>query len=656
MFSTVLVANRGEIAVRIMKTLTKLGIRSVAVYSDADASALHVRSADVAVSIGPAAARESYLNVEAIISAAKVSGAEAIHPGYGFLSESPALALACEAAGIIFIGPSPRAIEVMGDKISAKQTVSAAGVPTVPGRSEPGLSDADLIEAIGEIGFPALLKPSAGGGGKGMRLLESGDDVAQAIASARREASSSFGDDTLFVERYLPAARHLEVQVLADSFGNVVHFGERECSLQRRHQKIVEEAPSSVVDDALRSALGEQAVAVARSSGYVNAGTVEFIVSASDPSEFYFMEMNSRLQVEHPVTELVWGVDLVEQQLRIAAGEPLGFVQADLSPTGHAVEVRIYAEDPDAGFLPTGGDIFGLVEPTEEGIRIDSGIEAGDVVGSNYDPMLAKVISYGETRSEALNGLSRALGDYLVFGPTTNVAFLRRLLDLDDVKTGAIDTNFVEREIGSLSSSDPSTLALAAGALWALETSGQPNGPWDLSGWRLRGRGASRWTSRLRGDLRTVTLTSRGASSWGVQIDDGDAVDVEARWQGEELEVAAGGQSLRTVGIRRLRSLWVGGAGDVYRFDEPEPHAAGLDGEEAGGQITSPMPGQVISVNVTPGERVATGTVVAVVEAMKMEHALHAPSDGVVTSVLVRSGDQVALGQIMIELGEEDAV
>ncbi|HZI44097.1 MAG TPA: biotin carboxylase N-terminal domain-containing protein, partial [Ilumatobacter sp.] len=416
MFETVLVANRGEIAVRIMRTLRTLGIRSVAVYSDADAGARHVAAADVGVRIGPAPARESYLSVDAVIAAALASGAQAIHPGYGFLSENPALADACDANGIVFVGPPVAAIAAMGDKIAAKATVAAAGVPVVPGSSETGLDDTALGEAARTVGFPVLLKPSAGGGGKGMRLVEDAAQLDDAIASARREARGAFGDDTLLVERFIRNPRHIEIQVLADTHGTVVHLGERECSLQRRHQKIVEEAPSPLLSADVRAAMGAQAVEAARACGYTSAGTVEFIVSADRPDEFFFMEMNTRLQVEHPVTEMVYRVDLVEQQLRIAAGERLALIQDALQPHGHAVEVRVYAEDPSRGFLPTGGIVHGLVEPTGEGVRVDSGIAAGSAVGSDYDPMLAKVIAWGDDRAEALHRLDHALAETAVLG------------------------------------------------------------------------------------------------------------------------------------------------------------------------------------------------------------------------------------------------
>ncbi len=461
MFDTVLVANRGEIAVRVIRTLRELGVRSVAVFSDADAGARHVREADTAVRIGPAPAAESYLSVERLLEAAARTGAQAVHPGYGFLAENAAFARACEEAGLVFIGPSADAIALMGDKIRAKETVAAAGVPVVPGGRDPELADAART-----LGPPVLLKPSAGGGGKGMRLVRDLAVLDEEIAAARREARASFGDDTLLVERWIDRPRHIEIQVLADGHGNVVHLGERECSLQRRHQKIIEEAPSVLLDEATRAAMGEAAVQAARSCGYRGAGTVEFIVPGSDPAQYYFMEMNTRLQVEHPVTELVTGLDLVEWQLRVAAGEPLGFTQDDVTLTGHAVEARICAEDPARGFLPSGGTVLLLDEPRGDGVRTDSGLSEGTEVGSLYDPMLAKVIAYGPDRATALRRLRAALAETVTLGVQTNAGFLRRLLAHPDVVAGELDTGLVERAVDDLVTTDvPEEVYEAAAAV-----------------------------------------------------------------------------------------------------------------------------------------------------------------------------------------------
>ncbi|MFD5332151.1 acetyl/propionyl/methylcrotonyl-CoA carboxylase subunit alpha, partial [Cellulosimicrobium cellulans] len=456
---TVLVANRGEIACRVTGTLRRLGVRSVAVFSDADADARHVREADVAVRLGPAPAVQSYLDVDAVVAAAVATGAEAVHPGYGFLSENPALAQACERAGIAFVGPGVDALEAMADKLAAKRIVGARGVPVVPGAGEPGMSDDDLVAAAGTVGFPLLVKPSAGGGGKGMVVVRAADDLPGALASARRVAASSFGDDTLLLERLVEAPRHIEVQVLADAHGTVVHLGERECSLQRRHQKVVEEAPSPLLTPAQRARMGEAACEVARSVGYVGAGTVEFLVPAGSPDEFFFIEMNTRLQVEHPVTEMVTGLDLVELQLRVAAGEPLGLTQDDVVLRGHAVEARLYAESPERGFLPATGTVLVYDDdgvpagPGASPLRLDSGIRAGAVVGGHYDPMLAKAVAWGSTREDAVDRLDGLLARTVVLGVETNTAFLRGLLADPDVRAGRLDTGLIDRLVSSGSGS-----------------------------------------------------------------------------------------------------------------------------------------------------------------------------------------------------------
>ncbi|WP_251152046.1 biotin carboxylase N-terminal domain-containing protein [Cellulosimicrobium sp. Marseille-Q4280] len=454
-FGTVLVANRGEIACRVIGTLRRLGVRSVAVFSDADAGARHVREADVAVRLGPAPAARSYLDVEAVLAAAVATGADAIHPGYGFLSENPALATACGRAGIAFVGPGVDALETMADKLAAKSVVAARGVPVVPGAGEPGMPDDALLAAAPGVGFPLLVKPSAGGGGKGMVVVRSAADLPGALASARRVATSSFGDDTLLLERLVEAPRHVEVQVLADTHGNVIHLGERECSLQRRHQKVVEEAPSPLLSAAERARMGEAACEVARSVGYVGAGTVEFLVPAASPDEFFFIEMNTRLQVEHPVTEMVTGLDLVELQLRVAAGEPLPLAQDDVVLRGHAVEARVYAESPARGFLPATGTVLAYDDggvdagPDESPLRLDSGVERGAVVGGDYDPMLAKAVAWAPTRDEAIERLDGLLARTVVLGVETNVGFLRSLLADEDVRAGRLDTGLIDRLVQS---------------------------------------------------------------------------------------------------------------------------------------------------------------------------------------------------------------
>ncbi|WP_251019865.1 acetyl/propionyl/methylcrotonyl-CoA carboxylase subunit alpha, partial [Streptomyces sp. ISL-11] len=559
MFDTVLVANRGEIAVRVIRTLRRLGIRSVAVFSDADADARHVREADTAVRIGPAAAAESYLSVERLLDAAARTGAQAVHPGYGFLAENAAFARACADAGLVFLGPPAEAIELMGDKIRAKETVRAAGVPVVPGSSGSGLTDAELTAAAREIGMPVLLKPSAGGGGKGMRLVRDEALLGEEIAAARREARGSFGDDTLLVERWIDRPRHIEIQVLADGHGNVIHLGERECSLQRRHQKIIEEAPSVLLDEATRAAMGEAAVQAARSCGYTGAGTVEFIVPGNDPSSYFFMEMNTRLQVEHPVTELVTGLDLVEWQVRVAAGERLGLAQEDVTLTGHAIEARVCAETARAtgdrvDFLPSAGLVRALREPAGDGVRVDSGLAEGTEVGTSYDPMLAKVIAYGPDRATALRRLRTALADTVVLGLDTNVGFLRRLLAHPSVVSGALDTGLVDRDAATLvRASVPDEVYVAAGLLRQPRPTPDPAGwldPFSLpTGWRLGGEPA--WTTyplRVPGrDPVTLRVRDTGTAKEialeGTEVSDGGAATRRADVSPGSAQRALGGSA-----------------------------------------------------------------------------------------------------------------
>ncbi len=515
MFNRVLVANRGEIAVRVIRTLRAIGIESVAVYSDADAGARHVAEADIAVRIGPPPARQSYLDIDAVVGAALRAGAQAVHPGYGFLSENSDFAAALERAGLTFIGPPSAAIRTMGDKIAAKAAVSAFGVPVVPGIARPSLTNAELIGAAGDIGFPILVKPSAGGGGKGMRRVDDAADLPAALAAARRESASAFGDDTLFLERFVLRPRHIEVQVLADSHGAVLHLGERECSLQRRHQKVIEEAPSPLLDPATRARIGAAACNTARSVDYVGAGTVEFIVSADRPDEFFFMEMNTRLQVEHPVTELVTGWDLVEWQVRIAAGEKLTARQNDVTMTGHAIEARVYAEDPAAGFLPTGGPVLGLREPSGPEVRVDSGLSVGMTIGSDYDPMLSKVIAHGTDRPAALRTLDRALAETAVLGVGTNIEFLRFLLAEDDVAAGRLDTGLIDRTVYTPAPVDDTVFIAAAASRWRQRWPAGPVDLWDVpSGWRVGAPAAT--AVRLRSGERTAHFHITGTPDTAV--------------------------------------------------------------------------------------------------------------------------------------------
>ncbi|OBF98495.1 acetyl/propionyl-CoA carboxylase subuit alpha [Mycobacterium sp. 852002-51152_SCH6134967] len=646
-FDTVLVANRGEIAVRVIRTLRAMGIRSVAVFSDADAGARHVAEADVAVRIGPPPARQSYLDIDAVLSAARRTGAQAVHPGYGFLSENAQFAAALQDAGIVFIGPPVGAIQTMGDKIAAKAAVSAFGVPVVPGVSRPGLSDGDLVAGAAEVGFPVLVKPSAGGGGKGMRVVHEPAELAGALASARREAAAAFGDDTLFLERFVLNPRHIEVQVLADGYGNVVHLGERECSLQRRHQKVIEEAPSPLLDAATRARIGAAACDTARSVDYTGAGTVEFIVSADRPDEFFFMEMNTRLQVEHPVTEMVTGIDLVEQQVRIAAGEKLAIAQDDILMTGHAIEARVYAEDPGHGFLPTGGTVLGLAEPEGPGIRVDSGLAAGSVIGSDYDPMLSKIIAHADDRPAALRALDRALAHTAVLGVTTNVEFLRFLLADPDVAAGRLDTGLLDRRSPDFhpATAEDADLVAAAAYRW-LRSWPQPIGDlWAVpSGWRM-GRHAPT-TYRLQSGERVDHVHLTGTpSAGGAAIEDGPSRSLAVSLAGDRLAVTFDGIVTDYVVVADDHRIWLAGGGRTLAVDEVREAPVRPDDAHSGdAELTSPMPGSVVAVGVADGDRVTTGSVVVTVEAMKMEHALSAPVDGVV-ELLVAEGDQVKVGQ-----------
>ncbi|TYK43107.1 acetyl/propionyl/methylcrotonyl-CoA carboxylase subunit alpha [Actinomadura decatromicini] len=645
MFDSVLVANRGEIAVRVFRTLRRLGIRAVAVHTDADAGARHVREADEAHRV------PSYLDIDAVIAAALAAGARAVHPGYGFLAENTAFARACGEAGLVFVGPPAEAIDAMGDKIRAKRTVAAAGVPVVPGRDEPGLSDDELAEAAREIGFPVLLKPSAGGGGKGMRLVRDAADLPDAIASARREARGSFGDDTLLAERFVENPRHIEIQVFADAHGDAVHLGERECSLQRRHQKIVEEAPSPLLDGAARERMGAAAVAAARAVGYVGAGTVEYIVSADRPDEFFFMEMNTRLQVEHPVTELVTGLDLVELQLRVASGEPLPFAQGDVVLDGHAVEARVYAEDPERGFLPTGGRVLALTEP--EHARVDSGLDTGTEVGGSYDPMLAKVIVHGADRAEALHRLDRALAGYTLLGVPTNVAFLRALLRHPDVVSGDLDTGLVERSLDELTSDsavpDEVLAAAALERMLALEAEGSD--PWEIpDGWRPGGNAWTPWIITPSGaDPVEVRVRGRAASA-EVAIGGGDPVAASLT---RPFTLTYAGRTTSFEAVRDGHTLWLGRGGRAWALSEHVRAEAGGAAEAAGdGVLRSPMPGTVLAVKAAEGDVVAEGQPLVVVEAMKMEHTVTAPLAGVVAKLPVRAGTQVALDAVLAVIEE----
>ena len=660
MFETVLVANRGEIAARVIRTLRRLGIRSVAVYSDPDADARHVLEADTAVRLGPAAARESYLDIDKVVDAAVRTGAQAIHPGYGFLSENADFAAACERAGVVFLGPPALAIQVMGDKITAKNAVAAFDVPVVPGVAKPGLTDDDLVAAAEEIGYPVLIKPSAGGGGKGMRLVEDPARLREALVSARREAASSFGDDTLFLERFVLRPRHIEVQVLADTHGNVVHLGERECSLQRRHQKVIEEAPSPLLDTSTRARIGAAACNTARSVDYVGAGTVEFIVSAERPDEFFFMEMNTRLQVEHPVTEAVTGLDLVEWQLRVAAGEKLAFAQDEIELRGHAIEARLYAEDPARGFLPTGGQVLQVFEPSGDGVRVDSSLLAGTLVGSDYDPMLSKVIAHGTDRDEALAKLDAALAQTMVLGVQTNIEFLRFLLADKRVRAGDLDTGLLDERVADFAPLPAPDDVLAAGGLyrqWALSLRGlqAAGNPWAVpTGFRVGGAAAPVRTA-MRTPLRSETV-----SVWGlpeaarVQVGDGETHSASAQVERALMSVTLDGLRREYRWAEEDRHLWIADERGTWHLREAEEQKIHRAAGARQAEILSPMPGSVIAVQASSGAPVSEGDVVVVVEAMKMEHSLAAPASGKV-EVLVSVGDQVKVDQVLARIKDQES-
>lgn len=710
MFHTVLVANRGEIACRVIRTLRAMGIRSVAVYSDADAGARHVREADAAVRIGPAAAAESYLKIEAIIRACKDSGAQAVHPGYGFLSENVEFARALAAAGIAFIGPGVEPLEVMGDKIRSKNHVAGYGVPVVPGIAEPGLTDEDLISAAAAVGYPLLIKPSAGGGGKGMHIVERPADLPATLATARRVAASAFGDDTLFLERLVMAPRHIEVQVLADSHGNVIHLGERECSLQRRHQKVIEEAPSPLLESlndggATRARIGEAACQAARSVHYTGAGTVEFLVSDNAPDEFFFMEMNTRLQVEHPVTEMVTGVDLVEWQVRIAAGEVLTVAQDDVVLEGHAAEARVYAEVPERNFLPSSGEVVLLDErgtifsahsalasgdsagvrrhsagAPDPHVRIDSSLQPGLEISSDYDPMLSKVIAWGPDRQSALDRLDTALERYTVLGVGTNVEYLRLLINDDDVRAGHLDTTLIDRKMPDLVFRSAGDAELIAAALQFWVADEGPRGvasPWNtVRGWRLGVPAPWRMSFGLSGGaMATVAVTWLSDLDLGhalVRVNGGPEHEVRVLGlTGESIRLTVDGQehtfalgSFREDRQRegRPQTVYVGNGGwscgleVLSRESRLERVLAAVQREVgvADPEVRSPMPGTVVSVSVGNGEAVEAGQVLLSVEAMKMEHQLVAEVAGTV-HITVRTGDLVKADQVLATIHAEPA-
>jgi 3-methylcrotonyl-CoA carboxylase alpha subunit/acetyl-CoA/propionyl-CoA carboxylase biotin carboxyl carrier protein len=652
MFDSVLVANRGEIAIRVLRAARALGLRTVAVYSDADRAAPHVREADAALRIGPAPATESYLSIEAVLDAAARAGAQAVHPGYGFLSENAGFARACAGAGIVFVGPPADVIERMGRKDEARRLAVAAGVPVVPA-VEDAPDDELAARAVGEVGLPVMVKAAAGGGGKGMRIVRSADELPAAIAAARREARAAFGDGTLLVERLVEGARHVEVQVLADAHGAVVHLLERDCSTQRRHQKVLEEAPAPTISDALRDTLTGSAVRLAREVGYVNAGTVEFMVSGPG-GEPFLLEMNTRLQVEHPVTEMVCGLDLVALQLRIAAGEPLPFAQDDVRATGHAIEARVYAEDPAAGFLPQAGRAtFVRWSPRA---RVDAALEPGQEVGTWYDPMLGKVVAHGATREAARRALVAALDDSAIFGVTTNLGFVRDLAASDAFRDAAIDTGWLDRHPEVAAEAPGTDLPLCAAA-WA-QAAAPPDALSDpfaaRDGWRLGGPAAPVEVELDAGGERHVLRVDRAA---GV-VEDG-----ERRFAVRAAGPADGGAPLRLeidgalhefFVERAAHTLTVGHRGRAHVFRRPEQFLHDATAATADGAVTAPMPGTILAVHGEVGRPVRAGETLVVLEAMKMEIALQAPFDGEIAELDAAEGAQVPLGRTLFRVVADD--
>ena len=667
MFKKILIANRGEIACRVIRTAKRLGIQTVAVYSEPDASSLHVRMADEAVAIGPASSAESYLRADKIIAAAKQTGAEAIHPGFGFLSENADFALALEAENIAFIGPGVHAIQAMGDKIESKKLAKAAGVSTVPGHAE-SLSDADeALKISREVGFPVMLKASAGGGGKGMRIAWSEDEVADGFNLAASEARTSFGDDRIFVEKYIEEPRHIEIQIIADAQGNTVYLGERECSIQRRHQKVVEEAPSPFVDDALRKAMGEQAVALAKAVDYRSAGTVEFIVDRH--RNFYFLEMNTRLQVEHPVTEFITGLDLVELMLRVASGEPLPFEQKDVRINGWAVESRVYAEDPERGFLPATGHLTRYRPPAEtEAVRLDTGVEEGSEISMFYDPMIAKLVTHGKTREEAIDTMIDALDAYSIRGLANNLNFLSSVVRHPAFRAGDLSTNFIATHYGEefVPNEDEAALRhqLIAAAVFAqrdrdaLDASVGDADEVEMS----NERHYAAFVGFPESKEVAVGLRARG-TGFDVEID-GVSETFEPVWKAGEsvIRLKTTGRDLYIQVEREGRRGWKlsrGGARLVVRVFTPQTAALQRvmpvkRPPDMSQFLVSPMPGLLVRVTVQAGETVKPGQELAVIEAMKMENVLHADQGGVVAAIHASAGDTLAVEQPILEFEKDD--
>ena len=652
-----LIANRGEIARRVIRSARDLGIRTVAVYSDADEDAPHVAEADEAVRLGPGPAASSYLDLSRIIEAAARTGADALHPGYGFLSENGDLAAACAEAGLTFVGPPEAAIRLMGDKVQAKRRMIAAGVPTAPGYIGDDQDEAALVAEGARVGVPLLVKAVAGGGGRGMRVVRDLAELPAALASARSEAKNAFGRGDVFLERLVEGARHVEIQVFADRHGHVIHLGERECSAQRRHQKVIEEAPSPAVDEALRARMGAAAVAAAKAIEYVGAGTVEFLLEAD--GSFYFLEMNTRLQVEHPVTELVTGLDLVALQLRVAEDEPLPLAQADVRLRGHAIEARIYAEDPYAGFAPQLGRIAAWRPRTGLGLRVDDGVRTGQVITPFYDAMVAKLIAYGDTREEARRRLVAAVRDGVLLGPGSNRSFLLELLEGEPFRTGAITTDAIDKWLAEAPPPRPRPSARAwavAAVLRSRVGAPAPNAPSTADSWPWRSAGAASWPVVLREHDETCTLRVKHEAQgrFAVQLEKGAVVEtVELRWVSQDeatVVIEQGGVRRRLAWALTDDGVALDEDGRAFTFSEPPPRSAAEAAEGGDGQVRAPIGGRVAAVLVSEGQAVTRGQPLVVLEAMKMEHRVPSPADGRVARVQVEPDDQVAARQVLAHI------
>ncbi len=663
MFRTLLIANRGEIACRIARTARRMGITTVAVYSDADADALHVKAADRAISIGPAPARDSYLNIPRIISAARQAGADAVHPGYGFLSENPAFAEACAEAGLIFVGPPPTAMRAMGSKSAAKALMEQSGVPLLPGYHGENQDAAFLANQAIRIGFPVMIKAVAGGGGRGMRIVAAANDFAPALAAAQQEAESAFGDDRVLIERYLEHPRHIEVQVFADSHGNAVHLFERDCSAQRRHQKVIEEAPAPGLDEARRAAMGAAAVAAAKAVRYVGAGTVEFVTNVDG---FFFLEMNTRLQVEHPVTEMITGFDLVEWQLRIAAGERLPVTQDAIRIAGHAIEARIYAEDPARDFAPSTGRLALFRTPdASDSIRVDTGVATGDEVSIHYDALLAKLICRGRTRDEALRILRHALADTDVVGVASNLDLLCRLAAHPDFAAGGIDTGFIARHADTLllPQREPPPEVLAAATLGMLHDEAEaaareaasgndPYSPWHARDQWWPNVSPERELHFIAGDTAFPVRVRGDGAAWRLTIGERMVSASAVRASDGRLDMTLDGVRQRISVIRQGEIVTVRLNGETWRLRLPDPIGAAAEEDDAGGRLVAPIPGQVTQVMAKQGMSVTRGQVLVVLEAMKTVFRLAAPADGIVATVSCQVGDTVVEGQMLVGFAE----